>query len=222
MNCYLRHWDYEAAKRLGIQTTWIQWMIYLRSKLIHTEYQFSERYGRISFSFTMADGVNGARFKMIGYSTYKLWVTDEIPMTDDEEDAAWLLACKMAGCNPLNGLVYTNMEVYFQDQVIYQGKIHWKYDAVGLLTFANDTPYGGKDNPVFNILRPCLAVPLGFLEDHNILRPAENKAWCSEGGCMLVHRAKNLDTLIDQVRPDKLHPQGLHEYVQSSGLAIKN
>ena len=85
------------AQLHGKKPTWIDRMIGMRSDLAHTEIQFSDRYGGISFSATMADGCKCARFKMIGYSHPERWLTTELSVSDEQEDAVFKKCCEMAG-----------------------------------------------------------------------------------------------------------------------------
>ena len=85
------------AKLHGKKPTWIDRMIGMRSDLAHTEIQFSDRYGGISFSATMADDCKCARFKMISYSHPERWLTTELSVSDEQEDAVFKKCCEMAG-----------------------------------------------------------------------------------------------------------------------------
>jgi len=63
----------------------------------HTEFQFSHRYDCVSFSATMQDGSNCARFKQIGYSHPLNWDTISMWMTEAQEDRCYAEAVKYDG-----------------------------------------------------------------------------------------------------------------------------
>ena len=90
-DCKIRSFNAVRAEIFGIKPTLPQRIILLRSQPhVHTEFQFSERYDNISFSATMMEGSNCARFKDIEYSQEKeRWDTVIVPMTDGQEDIAY-------------------------------------------------------------------------------------------------------------------------------------
>ncbi len=93
-------WSYNArrAEESGKPITPVQHVILTRSDpLVHTELQFSERHGKISFSSTIQDGDKGCRFKDIKYSHPERWIKLILPMTDAEEDRAWRRAKVLDG-----------------------------------------------------------------------------------------------------------------------------
>ena len=73
-----------------------EWLRSIRTNGLHSEVQFSDRYGSISFSSTLSDGCNGCRFKMIGYSHPYRWSTLKIPVTAEQEYRLFAKACEMA------------------------------------------------------------------------------------------------------------------------------
>jgi len=91
MNCKIRSYNAIRAEIFGKKLTWVDKLILLRSRPhTHTEFQFSDRYDRISFSATMAEGSNCAGFKNIRYSHVReRWDTVELPFTDEQEDRAY-------------------------------------------------------------------------------------------------------------------------------------
>jgi len=91
MNCKIRSYNYVRAAIFGKKPTIIDRVIGLRSKPhSHTEFQFSGRYNNVSFSATKRDGSNCARFKHISYShVLERWDTVVVPLTDEQEDAAY-------------------------------------------------------------------------------------------------------------------------------------
>ena len=200
MDCRLRRWDARAAKKDGKKMTLIDIIILLRSKLTHSEFQFSNRYYGISFSFTSADGANGARFKAIDYNKHpNRWVTDVIPMTDEQEDLAFQEACRMADID--NTIIWPH-------KTIFQGKNHQKYDYAGLLSHALKK----SDHWWLNIVR------FGLWSWTAFVKPDPDKAWCSEGCAYLIMTDhKILDKFCNRVPPDTLDPQELHELVKRLG-----
>ncbi len=87
----IRSYNYVRAELFGKKPETIDKVIGLRSRPHrHSEYEFSERYSKLSFSSTKQNGDNGARFKDIKYSHYlQRWDTVIIPMTDEQEDLAY-------------------------------------------------------------------------------------------------------------------------------------
>ena len=99
MQCKIRSYNAVRAKMFGKKPTFVQGMILLRSQPhTHNEFEFSERFNNISFSATLQDDYDGARFKQIGYShEAERWDTVIVPMTDAEEDLAMLEAKCLEG-----------------------------------------------------------------------------------------------------------------------------
>ena len=99
MDCKIRSFNAVRAEIFGVKPTFSQRIILLRSQPhVHTEFQFSERYDNISFSATMMEGSNCARFKYIKYTHEKeQWDTVIVPMTDEQEDWAYRMALALAG-----------------------------------------------------------------------------------------------------------------------------
>ena len=97
--CKIQSYNCIRAAIFGKKPTWLNRIISLRSKpQVHTEFQFSRRYNGISFSATKQEGSNCARFKAIWYSHAKeRWDTVIVPMTDEEEDMAYLEAQYLEG-----------------------------------------------------------------------------------------------------------------------------
>jgi hypothetical protein len=65
--------------------------------LVHTEWQFSQRYDQISFSATRADGSNCCRFSPIKYSSHLRWVSQYLALSDEAEDMAYNKAKALEG-----------------------------------------------------------------------------------------------------------------------------
>ena len=87
------------AEMFGYKPTLTQKLIKFRSKPhVHSEVKFSGRHEYISFSATLQDDFKGARFKDIAYSHQKeRWDPVIVPMTDEEEDDAYLRAQVLEG-----------------------------------------------------------------------------------------------------------------------------
>ena len=98
-DCKIRSFNAVRAEIFGVKPTFSQRIILLRSQPhVHTEFQFSERYDNVSFSATMMEGSNCARFKDIQYSYEKeRWDTVIVPMTNGQEDIAYRKALELAG-----------------------------------------------------------------------------------------------------------------------------
>lgn len=196
MNCRLRHWNARAAEKDGKKLTLTDRIIMLRSALTHSEFQFSERYGGVSFSSTLADGANGCRFKMIGYSHPKRWKENVIPLTDEQEDRIWAKACRMADCGGWRQTLLRMSYLMFDGEIV-QGPLHIKYDKAGLLTHATKK----AKTWWVNVIR------FGVWGWTKIIKPDGKKVWCSEACAYLV---KSEYPGFDG-RADTLDPQELHE-----------
>jgi hypothetical protein len=98
-NCILWSYDARQAAKYGKPLTPEEWIILrVSDPLIHDEFQFSERYNKISFSSTLRDGAKGCRFKLIDYTIHpERWLPLILPMTDDEEDRAYIEAERIEG-----------------------------------------------------------------------------------------------------------------------------
>lgn len=131
--------------------------IQFRSDSIHNEYQFSKRYGGISCSATMMDGVKGFRFKMIGYSHPEYWDSVRLWVTDELEDAIFADALKMAGFD--RGMDYPDLLLNMFDGIAY-GPNALKYDL--------------------------LAVSFSFISKRTIWRPDKTKVFCTEAVYILL------------------------------------
>lgn len=104
------------AQLHGKKPSWVDRFISMRSDLSHTEIQFSDRYGGISFSATMADDCKCARFKMIGYKHPERWLTTPLQVTDEQEDAIFKKCCEMADVSSIHKLtVFGIQNTFFED-----------------------------------------------------------------------------------------------------------
>jgi hypothetical protein len=128
----LKSFNAIRAKMFGKELTGVDKVTLTRSSpQNHSEGKFSARYQNISFSATMQDHCNCARFKMIDYSHPEYWETVVIPMTDAEEDSAWSEACSLSDM-PIDWL-----STYATDVVgIYYGQNAIPYDLIGVLSRA--------------------------------------------------------------------------------------
>lgn len=120
----------------GYKPTKLDRMIGWRSDHKHTELQFSTRYGGISFSCTMADGVGGCRFKMIKYSHPEYWDAVYVPVTVEQEAKMWAKAMAMSdtgGCVKFpHGLVWAlEHDDPKAHSECHYGPNHVKYDRGG-------------------------------------------------------------------------------------------
>lgn len=141
----LRSFNAVRAVMFGYEMTELDWLILLRSKLHkHTEGQFSSRFNSISFSATMAEGANCARFKDIKYSHPEYWDTVLIPCEASQEEQCYAKAQELEG-RP--------------------------YDQFGLLSFASEANII-KPNPnkgwctetVFDVVDPVWPAMLAQVE----------------------------------------------------------
>lgn len=108
----VRSFNAFRAHKFGYAYSISDKLIMMRSFLhTHTELQFSQRHGWVSFSSTLQDGAKGCRFKQIQYSHPERWDTVCLEVTDAEED-----------------LVY-------QEAQSIEGK---PYDLLGLMSFSTE------------------------------------------------------------------------------------
>ncbi len=214
--CYVMHFNLTKAKAAGYKPTLTDEVIYLRSERIHSEFWFSPRYGRVSFSFTMKDGCNGARFIRNEYSHPEYWDEDVVYYTDEEEDAAFCEACRLSDVSyhlardwALRPEHYNEdasfgkVHYYAQtDKTLLYGLHHWKYDLYGLLTLARKKANKWPNSKILWVARKVLWTWTRFI------RCKKDRAWCSEGVCMTIQAAKpNFNGQADTLTPDDLHKE---------------
>ena len=149
----------------GKKPSWTDRFIGLRSELSHTELQFSERYGNVSFSATLADGCKCARFKMIGYSHPERWLTAVLEVTDEQEDAIFEKCCEMAAMRPEVAKAFC----------LDPEKGWWDGDCCTLYPHTKGLYYGPKalkyDTP---------QVVFGFISKLRIKKGDKRKVFCTE------------------------------------------
>ena len=196
---YIRVRSVNSTMKLlyGDKLTWTEKLIRLRSNLVHMEWQFSDRYGSISFSATKADGCNCCRFKMIGYSHAYRWSTILIPVTAEQEARIFAKACEMADVEHLE--VAMGLGGDFKPGVIFFGPDAIKYDTAG--------------------------VSLSFISKRRFWNPSNKRNWCNEsvGIALMVEwpdlfilRGPNIDS-IDwplAIPPHEQLPDQTHFMIQ--------
>jgi hypothetical protein len=168
---YLKYRSYcpELAQLHGKKPSKTDRLIGLRSDLTHTEIQFTDRYGNISFSATMADDCRCARFKMIGYSHPERWLTVLVPVTAEQEALIFAKACEMADVDILEDL--------------FTKEISYEVDSGGVCFYGN------------NALKYDLqGVSLSFISKWRVWRPHDKWVWCTEA-CFIAMMAGFLDIL---------------------------
>ena len=151
-----RSYNPTLARLYGKKPSRTDRLIQHRSELTHTEIQFSDRYGGISFSATMADDCKCARFKMIAYSHPERWCTTELEMTDEQEDAVFEKCCEMADIDR------ECLEVWLlgcDDSMPADGYLHYGDDALKY---------------------DLNAVRFSFITKLNLWRGHEKKVFCTE------------------------------------------
>jgi hypothetical protein len=215
-NIRFRFYDASQAEKDGKKMTMIDRAIMLRSDLTHSEIQFDENRGGVSFSSTMADGADGCRFMYIQYSHPKRWRTLELMVSDSEEIALWSSCCSDAdmewawqetykqGCT-YKGTIQEGQDVFcakVQDITVYQGKNHIRYDAIGLLSFALE-----KSPSVWrNVQRWAMWTWTA------IIKPDPINVWCSEE-CSKKFNVMVL--LIGIIRVTEIDPQDQYDYLRN-------
>ncbi len=124
------------AMKFGYKPSKIERLIMLRSDCTHMEFQFSTRYGGISFSSTLRDGVKGCRFKMIIYSHPEYWDAVYVPVTTEQERNMFIEATELADARYFRKYGFGEaLEVYYNEHAAVNGCIygpnHVKYDLSG-------------------------------------------------------------------------------------------
>lgn len=115
----------------GDKLTRTQKAIGHRSNGLHVEIRWSDRYGRVSSSCTLAGGAGGYRYQMIGYSHGYQWSTIRIYVTAEQEARLWAKSCKMADLD-IDFLSQRKVrrEVISKNELFF-GPNHIKYDRWG-------------------------------------------------------------------------------------------
>ena len=95
----IRNYNARRAEAYGKELTTVDKMILLRSDPhVHSEFEFSAQYAHRSFSATMREGLNCARFDNIDYQLHpERWDTICIPLTPQEEALAFDKAQELEG-----------------------------------------------------------------------------------------------------------------------------
>ena len=134
--CKIRSHNFVRAKIFGKKQSMISKIISLRSSPHdHNEFQFSEEHNNVSFSATLADGANCARFKHIKYShEAERWDTVKVWLTEEEEAKAWREALLLNG-TPYDVVGQLCHITNFRLWKPTKGKI-WCTKAVGRLAYA--------------------------------------------------------------------------------------
>jgi len=98
-DCIIKSRNAVRAEIFGLKLSFTSKLILLRSTPHdHTEFQFSERYGNLSFSSTLQDDSKGTRFKAIMYRHQdERWDDVIVRMTNKQEDRAYNEAVRMLG-----------------------------------------------------------------------------------------------------------------------------
>lgn len=155
-DCIIRAYNGRRAQMFGDKMTPIQRLIALRSFWLHTEWQFSVRYDKVSFSAAVGEG---ARFKNIQYSHGYRWDGIIVPLDDDGEDRA------MAKAKDLDGSEYdlwglgsfgSKLKIIKPDP----DKV-WCSETTTILAVAAD--------PVFNDIRLAHGLPLELSPEELVL-----------------------------------------------------
>lgn len=153
-------------------------------KAIHTERQFSDRYGGLSISATCMDNCNCVRFKKIMYShEEERWDTIEQEVTEAQEDAMFAEACKQAN------IILPDI---FKEGLLSGS---FKPDPNRCYYGPNAIPY---DVP---------GVSISFISKAQIWKPSTKAQWCTETVCLVDQKG---DLSGDDIIADQQHPAGYH------------
>lgn len=166
---YIKYRSFDSEADPTYKSTVSDWFIGWRSYLKHTEIEFPEIYGCISFSATNADGCKCARFKMIDYTRHpKRWKTVLIPVTREQCDLMFAEACRMA------------------DLIPHKAAASFGSESLGwYIPVSRISPYNTYYGP--NALKyDLLAVSFSFISKRTIWRPDKNKVFCTESVFILL------------------------------------
>lgn len=186
---YIKYHSFDSKADPTYKETVADWFIGWRSYLKHTEIEFPEIYGGISFSATNADNCKCARFKMIDYTKHpKRWKTVLIPVTREECDLIFAEASRMAGL----GLWWKN----------YRNKV---LDGIAPMPYGNIV-YGP------NALKYDLIGLLSFTTRWTIIRPHSKWIWCTEACLKALKAGLILD--LAGTKPDNHNPETGDELIE--------
>jgi len=123
-------WNKEMMLMYGDKLTGTQKAIGRRSNGLHTAIRFSDRYGRISWTCTCADGMDGCGFINSQYTHPHRQSIVNIPVTAEQEFNLFRKACDLA--DEVNGYVQglAVKNILIPGECVY-GPNHVKYDKWG-------------------------------------------------------------------------------------------
>jgi hypothetical protein len=177
---YLGSWVASAQESSDVDVGFAGWLIGLRCKnLRHSEYIFSGRYGRVCFSFSLANGKAGrmgAGLEKIRFSNPDFWKFTLIPMTDEEEDYVFALACVLSNVNVTEARAWARARGTSR---VLRGPNNWKYDVPAILL-------QGKKKPTWKFFVLHHLAQAVWRSASAFISPHPYKAICSEGVCMLI------------------------------------
>ncbi len=196
-DCIIKSRNAVRAEIFGLKLSFTSKLILLRSTPHdHTEYQFSERYGYISFSSTLQDNDKGTRFKHIQYRHQKeRWDDVVVHMTNREEDRAWREATKMLGMGyDLVGQLchVTKSKIWKPSE-----KKIWCTKAVGRVVYAGRTDFWDFLN-MFDLTTELIPSQMDIMARYFFKRDSAT----NELGALLEEYAEinNIDLLICELK----------------------
>jgi hypothetical protein len=147
---------------------------------VHTEIQFSDTYGGLSFSATTIDKTACCRLKKIMYShEEERWDTVEIEVTEEQERAMFGKACEMADVN-YGDIMDAGERFGYADKATFHGPNAVKYDKAGVF--------------------------LSNIHPARIWGGSSSKVWCTESVCMVT----NAGGITEEKYPDTQIPAQYH------------
>jgi hypothetical protein len=152
-------WNKKMILLHGDKLTRTQKLIGLRSNGLHTEWRFTDRYGKISWSATLQDGCGCCRFKAINYTHPYRQSRVYVPVTAEQEAVLFAEACRMADF-PEDAIDFTSDKVANCPTPIFYGEDAIKYDKAG--------------------------VSLSFISKRRIWNPHNKRVWCNEACGLLA------------------------------------
>jgi hypothetical protein len=166
----LLYWLIEIRSRVAkVDMQAAQWVELLHAKAVekrckwfkavHTELQFSDTYGGLSFSATTIDKTACCRLKKILYShEEERWDTVEIEVTEEQERAMFGKACEMADVDIALTAV---RDGWISPNDSFHGPKAIKYDKAGVF--------------------------LSNIHPARIWGGSSSKVWCTESVCMVTN-----------------------------------
>ena len=195
----ITYWSFDPDGDPTYKKTYVDRLIQIKSQLTHSTKQYSPRYGGISCSATMAEGLNCVRFKMNDYTKHpKRWKKVIIPCTDEQEDLMFAFDCRMANVKCKGSI--SSPRIWLNDAMDYKGIID-SYTYCGPKAIKYDK----------------IGVVLCNISHRRIIKSWKNRVWCTEQCIMTLLQA--FPDLTDK-HPDEFRPDNGHKLIESLFVGV--